>query len=626
MKRNKHLNAKVSLVSLLALLAVACGDDPSDPAPSGGAGTGGSESAGAAGNNTGGSSAGSGGSSAGAGGSDAGSGGTNAGSGGTNAGSGGDAGSGGSDVGGSAGSGGAEACGELTFNDPDCNACATGANGCCAENDACSNEPDCLDLLACIQKCTDSACDAKCKTDHATGSTLLDALNTCVADKCAEACNGPAFDNHTFETAEPITVDADTATSSVITDFTNQKDFYKFTGTKGQKLILFANGKPSDDPFGNTYPDLVITLYGADKKQIAANDDPPLRGSNNPELVTILPADGDYYVRVVECNGYEKGGPSNCSPAADITQGNYNLLVLTLDTTQAGNVGDTEPNDTSDKATAVTYAPNPSGGYYLTLIAGAFSSAADTDVYSFKLPSDLKISSGRSTGNFTLYPVGVDGNGSTSLVGEATIAAAANPTTAIAKLDLTKLNASGESGDFGVPLSLGTDYLLTVKHPGTAAGANDFYVLAHNGGGSNPVEKEKADENNLFAGAEALEAQVNDDGSTSYFLEGDLLPAGTDQDHFSVQVPSSKADQVSISCSAQRSGSGLRGLKVSLLDATGQAVAGASKSETETEDLRLQNIAVPAGQATLAVKIEAASQAADVSSAFYRCGIHFSAK
>jgi hypothetical protein len=80
----------------------------------------------------------------------------------------------------------------------------------------------------------------------------------------------------------------------------------------------------------------------------------------------------------------------------------------------------------------------------------------------------------------------------------------------------------------------------------------------------------------------------------------------------------------SVSCGGQRSGSGLRGLKASVLKGSdGTAIAGATATESELNDLLLQNAAVPANETALVVKIEAASQAATVTSTFYRCGFHF---
>jgi hypothetical protein len=430
-----------------------------------------------------------------------------------------------------------------------------------------------------------------------------------------------------FECAADIEIDDTTdgskAVQSALDPVDTQNHYYKFTGTKGQALLILANGKPTEDPFGKQYPDLVATLFDADQNQIAENDDPSPRSSNNPEIFTVLPADGTYYLRIVECNGWEKGGAMNCAPAADIVQGDYIVDILPINTGTPGNVADTEPNDAADQATALTYSLNAmTGNYYLTTLIGGFSSAKDVDVYSFTMPNDAPApSTGRRTGSFSSLVGGPSGNGSTTSLGELSIVDPATSTT-IGKVDFS---LGMTAADLNVPLSTGVPYLLYVNHPDTPAGANDFYYIFHGIGGSNPLETEKAGENDMFAGAEALMAQANDDGSTSYFIEGDLLPAGTDVDHFKFAFPADMADTISIACGAERSGSGLRGLKATLLDDKGAPIAMGSAVETAEADLLISKLAINAVAGSLAVKIEAASQAPDVTSAFYRCGIHFAA-
>ena len=128
--------------------------------------------------------------------------------------------------------------------------------------------------------------------------------------------------------------------------------------------------------------------------------------------------------------------------------------------------------------------------------------------------------------------------------------------------------------------------------------------------------------NNEPAGAEALTVSANSDGSSSYFIEGNL--GVDDVDIFKFDVPASMKDRISVACGAQRSGSGLRGFKAELLDDVGAAIAGGMGTETAQADLLIQNVPVP-DVALLHVKLTAASQAADVTGDFYRCGLHFMA-
>ncbi|MCA9646014.1 MAG: hypothetical protein H6718_23580 [Polyangiaceae bacterium] len=80
--------------------------------------------------------------------------------------------------------------------------------------------------------------------------------------------------------------------------------------------------------------------------------------------------------------------------------------------------------------------------------------------------------------------------------------------------------------------------------------------------------------------------------------------------------------QADIVCGAERSGSGLRGLSFTLTDQDGQAIpGGTSQSESSSTESRIDNLAIPAGTKQVRLTVSAASQATDVSSTFYRCGV-----
>ena len=178
------------------------------------------------------------------------------------------------------------------------------------------------------------------------------------------------------------------------------------------------------------------------------------------------------------------------------------------------------------------------------------------------------------------------------------------------------------SDDMSPPLQADKDYLLFVDAPkmgGDFAG-NPFYFVLHNGGGSNPVEKEKVPlANDMTAMAEVLTVAM---GTQSFFVEGDVTLAGTDVDFFSMTVPAgmTKANMI---CGAQRSGSGLRGLKMSLIGMDGMTVI-KTGVETADKDLLFQDLNVTAGEKVY-LKVEAGMQDPAVTSTFYRCGVHFRA-
>jgi hypothetical protein len=173
------------------------------------------------------------------------------------------------------------------------------------------------------------------------------------------------------------------------------------------------------------------------------------------------------------------------------------------------------------------------------------------------------------------------------------------------------------------------EYYLVVRHPGMTAGANDFYFLSHGRSGSNPVEANDVANNGLL-NAEALEATPNSSGGQSYFVDGQILVAGGDEDNFKLAIPDGVDDtwRISVSCGAQRLGSGVRNLTVQVLDGTG-ASPGADYTGTEAEDkdLLLEDLAIPPGGMDNSVYVRISDedvQGVTVTSRFYRCGFHFS--
>ncbi|MDI3288064.1 hypothetical protein [Polyangium sp. 15x6] len=430
-----------------------------------------------------------------------------------------------------------------------------------------------------------------------------------------------ADSNISCDTAAELFLD-DPGLQDTLDPIDADEDFYKFKGAKGQAILISTDAKPPQDEFDNTYPDLVLTLYkkqGGQWVQIAENDDPYPRSSNDSALYTILPAsdDDEYCMRVTECNVWVGGAPG-CAPSADITTYDYAVGAGILDASLESIAAETEPNDAAEQATAVEYSKNPqSGNYYLSLQWGGYSSATDVDIWKFNVPADaVTVMGDRPVCNFDFYAGGTAGSGSTATSGViAYVTTAADPTKKIAQVDVT---AAATPSQIAVPCELGTDYLFFMtRKTGSTAGENDFYFVNHGGTGSNPLE---AGPNDAIDMPEALKATPNGT-TTSYFVDGDLDAAPTDIDYYSVDVPAGSAT-ISVACGGQRSGSGLRGLKVSVLGANDMPITGGIGTESETKDLFLQDVNIPAGVTSLKVKIEASSQDAEVASTFYRCGMH----
>ena len=454
-----------------------------------------------------------------------------------------------------------------------------------------------------------------------TGGTGGSGLTGGTAGTGGSGGTGGSDGNDTRAEADPIKIGTDPATDSVqgaMDPVATDQDWYEFTGTAGQIISILTSAKTGTDPFDPTYPDLVIELYDANGTKIAEMDDPVPRNSNDPFLMTVLPTAGKYYVRVLECNAWEKGGAANCADAAGVVNKNYAMYISEIDFSSTGSVKETEPNEDATAANPITFAPNTNaaaGNYFLSTVHGDFSSASDVDTFSFTVPADLLVNAGaRANANFYPQPSGVDGNGSSTSAGEALLATKAAPTTIIARTDV------GKGGDFSVPITIGTEYVIFYKRAATPTGTADFYFGFAGVGDGNPVETQETP-NNTLATAEVLTEAATQPGS--FFVEGDLGAA--DVDHFSLAVPATNADQISVACGAQRSGSGLRGFKAELLDDTGAAIPAATGTETVDKDLLIQDIKVPTGKTKLIVKLTAASQATDTSSSFYRCGMHFRA-
>ncbi|EYF07362.1 PPC domain-containing protein [Chondromyces apiculatus] len=431
--------------------------------------------------------------------------------------------------------------------------------------------------------------------------------------------------NNSFEEAEDLVI-GEQGIQATLEPIEDDVDFYRFTGTKGQALAIFTDAKPDGGEFNIAYPDLVITLFDADQNQIAENDDPVLRNSNDSEIQTILPADGDYYIRVTECNKWlELNGLSGgCSSVDAIENFDYALALGEIDPSQESIVQDTEPNGDEATATPLEYLLAPSGtAYYVTQVYGTFADMTDVDVYSFMLPADPAAEDGKAlVGAFEIHPGGIQGNGSTSPVGDFTLVDSSGGVVASVNGAL--------GGELSPPLTAGEQYYLYVKHPGTAAGLNDFYFINHIRHDSNTLETDE-DGNNGPVTPEELTLE-EDNGALETFVDGQLADGNPqDQDYFSLTLPQVILDNpadwtVSVVCGAQRLGSGVRQLTVEVLNGNGSSLSANHKqTETEAEAVQIDSASIPAtvqlNKLLLHVSAGSAGDAA-VLSRFYRCAVY----
>jgi hypothetical protein len=90
----------------------------------------------------------------------------------------------------------------LPTGDPTCDSCIE--TSCCAADNACGTDPDCMNFGMCASDCegidpdsglpddagADSgACIATCESTYPTGATELNAIDTCLETTCASACD-----------------------------------------------------------------------------------------------------------------------------------------------------------------------------------------------------------------------------------------------------------------------------------------------------------------------------------------------------------------------------------------------------------------------------------------------------
>jgi hypothetical protein len=425
----------------------------------------------------------------------------------------------------------------------------------------------------------------------------------------------PSDGNDTFDTAEPIALDGSHAAEI---SPTGDVDYYSFAADAGTIVYFNLDAQDLDGAgFDAKHLDLVLTVYDAAQVQVAENDTPVPRYSADPEMYFVVPVTGTYVLRVAECWQWAEDPEAQCAAPETKEFTTYDLLAIPVDPARFESiVGETEPNDEAATANELEYDKSDAGAYYYSDIIGGFASATDVDVYAFSLPADTPVTQGRPVAHFWPMAWGPDGNGSTTSPGRMYLVDPLEPTMRWADVD----TALGQR--LQVPVDLGRAFQLWVEHQGETTGANDFYVARHYGAGSNPVETADA-YNGDWSGAESLSLSDNGDGTFSFFIDGDIATAGVDVDHFSIEAaPAPDLTKISVACSAQRRGSGLRGLTFQLLEAEGAVVPGASRTEGPDEDASLADVTIPAGARTLLLRVSAESQEANVTSTFYRCGVH----
>lgn len=106
-------------------------------------------------------------------------------------------------------------------------------------------------------------------------------------------------------------------------------------------------------------------FYDENGNQIAENDDPIPRNSNDSEIVTVIPANGKYYLRAEECNAWAKRNnfpAGSCAPSDTIFYTSYKTAIDELDPMDVGTVIEDPAMDFSDVSPGIAeFSPIPNG-------------------------------------------------------------------------------------------------------------------------------------------------------------------------------------------------------------------------------------------------------------------------
>ena len=404
--------------------------------------------------------------------------------------------------------------------------------------------------------------------------------------------------------------------------FTGDADFYKFTGTAGQAIqfVVFAqelvNPPKTFDP---AYIDTIITLYNAQMEQIAFNDDPIPQTQNDSQLTTVLPTDGEYFLKINECwSNYD-----TCAGTEDKQFTDYALAAFNLDPEDLGTVADVEGSETP-----IDYAVNTtagSSGYYATTVYGMFDTDTDVDVFPFTVPSDIVIASGRTTAYVEATLTGSDANGATVPQGKIRDRGCGRGRHASRPRSTARRWIRSRASPSACRWSSTTSTRCSWSIPRGAVG-HEPVLRAH------PVQRRlqrargrapgrSPERHHRHRGTDAHRHDTG--GGHPYFVAGDL--AGADAvDYFAFDVLGVAGDKMPATCSGQRIGSGLRGLKLSVVELDGTLVAGATATETADDNAHLVDGGVDFPDvATLYLKVEKTSQDPLVLGTYYQCGAGF---
>lgn len=414
-----------------------------------------------------------------------------------------------------------------------------------------------------------------------TGTVDTGTVDTGIVPDAGTPDTGPGGDNNDgFDEAFDVRKNTNNGFRAAIAD-PGDRDYYFFEGTAGEFVRVFTNSAAAAN---GDRVDTVIRLYDSAEVQVAENDDAVPRVSVDSEIIYRLPADGRYYIEVIEWSDWAEEALKGQANYA------YQLLVRTVNANNAGTTIEAEAGN--DAASAIPAILSQNAG----LLCGTFEDANDIDVYAFNQPAEGYL-------YFETMPAGTDAHGATNPVGEVWL-------TDTTGMDIkARLDMSGDTTNFSPAVAAG-DYLLWVKHPGTAAGSNDFYAIKPLILTGNDPEVEPND-SRATAELRALTARADQMDRANFVLAN--LPDG-DVDYFRLEPLGNET--LTVVCGSATAGSGVQGLNVELQDDNGTVLAMASEPVDDLARITDQTVT----SSVVYVKVAKTGQDSMISGDYVRCG------
>ncbi len=460
----------------------------------------------------------------------------------------------------------------------------------------------------------------------------------------AGGTGGVPSDNTTAATATTVTVNGPAVSGQ--TPDQKTKDYYTFTATAGERLYIAANAvsliNPAPAANEDTIIDTVVTVFDSTMTKIAQDDDGYPRQNTDSAVFFEAPTTGTYYYTVDDCNAEF---PSGCATIGSVTDFAYQTFVADVDMLSGKVEGSlkysiteayagTAQDGTTAKAVPIAYTVAKDAAGIVAVDGDSFTTAANTHVFSFTVPSTLTPASGsRLRTELWLQPSGIaNGDGS---IGQVTAwITDSTGTTILAQADQVNYRDGDNFTDgplnLSVPVTTGSAYYLFVKDDKATPVSGDYYFFLHTIDSGNPLQVAGGG-NTSAATAQALSMATT---AGSYFVDGNITTVGTKY-WYEVDPPSG-ATTVFASCSSLRAGSGVQGLTMDLQAQVGAAGTPASivpgttvKTETATADLSIPvqtaaaGLTVAKGVTKMFLIVSATGQSATVTDTSYQCAVSY---